>query len=215
MRPSPRRIAGGLGAAVLGGGVTAALLLGPTIGSAATDTTEPSTDEPTSDGTTETGDDGSGVLDETLAQLVEDGVLTQEQADEVAETLRADLPPIVMIAPGLPGEPGGPGRFDREFGPDEGTIRIGPARQHLDTIAEAIGIEPEALLEELRGGATVAEVAEANGVDPQAVIDALVAEYTERVTEWVESGASTDESADEEPTDESTDVTDTTEATTT
>ena len=54
-------------------------------------------------------------------------------------------------------------------------------------IAEAIGIDvDDAASTSLRSGSTVAEIAEANGVDPQVVIDALVADYTERVTAWIE-----------------------------
>ena len=61
----------------------------------------------------------------------------------------------------------------------------------------------------MRNGATVAEIAEANGVDPQVVVDALVADYTERVTAWVEGEQPT---ADESP--ESDDVTESTTETT-
>ena len=64
-------------------------------------------------------------------------------------------------------------------------------------IAEALGIDVETLRDELRSGATIAEIAEANGVDPQVVIDALVAEYTERVTAWIEG----EQLAEEESTD--------------
>ncbi len=77
-------------------------------------------------------------------------------------------------------------------------------------IAEAIGIDVETLQEELRNGSTVAEIAEANGVDPQAVVDALVADYTERVTAWIEGEQTT---SDESP--ESGDVTESTTETTT
>ena len=76
-------------------------------------------------------------------------------------------------------------------------------------VAEAIGIDVETLQEELRNGSTVAEIAEANGVDPQAVVDALVADYTERVTAWIEGEQTT---SDESP--ESGDVTESTTETT-
>jgi hypothetical protein len=81
----------------------------------------------------------------------------------------------------------------------------------LDVIAEAIGIDAETLREDLAGGATIAEIAEANGVDPQVVIDALVAEYTERVTSLVEG----EQPASDEPpaSDESGDTEDSTETT--
>ena len=53
----------------------------------------------------------------------------------------------------------------------------------------------------------MAEVAEANGVDPQVVIDALVADYSERVTAWIEGEQQTitteieESTGTEEPTD--------------
>ena len=47
----------------------------------------------------------------------------------------------------------------------------------------------------------MAEVAEANGVDPQIVIDALVADYTERVTAWIEGEQQTVTTETEETTD--------------
>ena len=45
----------------------------------------------------------------------------------------------------------------------------------LDSVAEAIGIEPEALLEALADGKSIAEVAEEHNVDSQAVTDAILA----------------------------------------
>lgn len=65
--------------------------------------------------------------------------------------------------------PGGPGHAMRGM--------------KLEAAAEAIGITEEELREQLRGGATLAEVAEANGVDRQAVVDALVAAGNEQLDE--------------------------------
>jgi hypothetical protein len=47
--------------------------------------------------------------------------------------------------------------------------------------AHSIGIEPRALLQELRSGKTIAEVATEHGVQPRAVIDAIEAAATARV----------------------------------
>jgi uncharacterized protein (DUF433 family) len=47
--------------------------------------------------------------------------------------------------------------------------------------ARTIGIEPRALVRELRGGKTIAQVATEHGVQPQAVIDALEAAATARI----------------------------------
>jgi hypothetical protein len=59
----------------------------------------------------------------------------------------------------------------------------------LRTAADTIGIDVRDLVAGLRDGQTLAQVAEANGVDPQAVIDALVARSTERITKVVNGDA--------------------------
>ena len=132
-----------------------------------------------------------------LQPLVDSGSLTEEEADAIVAELAAGLPnftgPQILVGPDIqvgPGGPAFPGREDR--GPGRGQFRIISG----EVIAEAIGIDVETLREELRSGATVAEIAEANGVDPQVVVDALVADYTERVTAWIEGEQP---AADEEP----------------
>jgi transposase-like protein len=64
-------------------------------------------------------------------------------------------------------------------------------------VAEAIGIEPDALREALDAGQSVADVATANGVDPAAVVDALVDHAEERLAEKVAEGDLTQAEADE------------------
>src|SRR5688572_6612829 len=49
-------------------------------------------------------------------------------------------------------------------------------------VAEAIGIPADDLRAALRDGQTIAEVAEANGVEPEAVVDTLVGQAGERLT---------------------------------
>jgi hypothetical protein len=227
MRPHYRRIAGGVAAAVLGGGVTAALLLGPSQTGAAPPTSSEVVDtDETESGETGTSDtespaaEGDSRLRELLQPLVDSGALTEEDADALVAELAMAIParafpniqvgPDIFVRPGLPGAPDVPGR------PGEG----GPWREHrlpfvgLDVIAETIGIDAETLREELVGGATIAEIAEANGVDPQAVIDALVAEFTERVTDLVEGEQPTSDAPPaSEATEDDTDSTATTEAT--
>lgn len=97
-----------------------------------------------------------------LADLVENGTITAEQADAVAAHLAASWD--------FPGR-----RFHR--------IHAG-----LDVVAATIGITEADLVEALRNGDTASEVAEANGVDTQTVIDAIVAEVNARVDEAVAAG---------------------------
>ena len=123
-------------------------------------------------------DDGDGWVDSALDGLVDDGTLTQSQADAVADTLQAAAPSTCRVGPWHHG-----GLFD--FG---GSV--------LDEAADAIGIEEDDLLDALRDGQTIAEVAEGEGVDPQAVIDALVAATRERLDDAVADGRIEQEDAD-------------------
>lgn len=117
-------------------------------------------------------------LGEILAPLVDDGTLTQEQADKVVETLTA-------AGPAGRGGPGGRGRH--------GHAR----REGVDAAATALGMTAEELRTELRSGSTIAQVAEAKGVELQTVIDAMVAEVKEELDEAVTAGRITQEKADE------------------
>jgi hypothetical protein len=62
--------------------------------------------------------------------------------------------------------------------------------------ADAIGIGPVALLGQLRGGGTIAEVAEAHGVDPDAVVDAVADALRERLRSAVDNGWISEDEAD-------------------
>jgi uncharacterized protein (DUF433 family) len=121
---------------------------------------------------------------ERLAQAVEAGWLTQDEADARAEGLEERIADLVNgdLAPfhGPIALPGGWGLGD------------GP----IAAAAEAIGITPAALLEALRGGATLADVAEDQGVAVDAVIDAIVDAMRARLDRAVEDGWLTRERAD-------------------
>jgi uncharacterized protein (DUF433 family) len=78
-----------------------------------------------------------------------------------------------------------------------GVLGTGP----IESAAEAIGIEPSALLAAIRDGQTVAEVAQANGVDPATVVDAIVANANDRLDQAVADGELTQEQADERAAD--------------
>jgi polyhydroxyalkanoate synthesis regulator phasin len=121
-------------------------------------------------------------IKDALSGLVEDGSITQEQADEVATTLgEADL--------GWHGHHGG--------------------WHGLETAAEALGMTEDELRTALEvDGATLATVAEDRGVDVQTVVDALAADVRERVAEAVEEGRLTQEQADQRLADLEQQVTD-------
>jgi len=121
-------------------------------------------------------------LRETLQALVDDGTLTSEQADAVTSYLVENRPER-----GERGEEGRHGRPGRAFG-------LGVASE---AVTDLLGIDAQELRTQLRDGATLAEIAEAQGVEVQAVIEELVGEVEERVTNAVENGRIDQAEADE------------------
>jgi hypothetical protein len=175
-----RLAAVGLAAGLLGGGAAGLALTTPGIASGQSGESTPDS----SSGTTTTEPDGTAperearrgqFLEDTLAPLVEDGTITQEQADAVIAAIEAARP-----------ERGhfflhGPGRFGDVF----------------SAAAEAIGVEVDDLRRALRGGQTIAEVAAEHDVEVSAVVDAMVAAMKADLDEAVENGRLTQEQADE------------------
>lgn len=103
-----------------------------------------------------------------IQSLIDDGVITQEQADVIAE--RAE-------------------EARAGFG------HRGHRGARLETAADTIGIAAEDLRDAIESGSTIGEVATENGVDPQAVIDALVADKQEKLDQAVADGRLTAEEA--------------------
>jgi polyhydroxyalkanoate synthesis regulator phasin len=121
-----------------------------------------------------TAEEGAtGPLDRALDGLVEDGTLTQEQADAVREALVDELPP-------------GWARWHH----GHEILEAG-----LETAAEAIGVDVDELREALADGSSIADVAEEHGVEPSAVVDAIVAAGNERIDQAVADGDLTEEQA--------------------
>lgn len=175
-----------------------------------TDTTEvPTTDEtdetPAPDaeadetpipGRHDWGQRGVEHLRESLQDLVDDGTITAEQADAVAADLVEDS---VARAEQWMAEHGDE---LREIGerfkhrPGGGVFGRG-AGVTSEALTDLLGLEAQELREQLRDGATLAEIATAQGVEPQAVIDELVSEYQERLDNAVENGRLEQAEADE------------------
>ncbi len=133
---------------------------------------------------------------EQIQQAVEDGRLTQEEADEKIAELGTQvlehLESGELRGPEGPGGPSGPGGPGRPRGGQMDVADIDRA-----SVAEALGMTPEELHEALADGQTVADVAEAQGVALEDVADALVAAHTEQIQQGVEDGRLTQEQADE------------------
>ena len=150
-------------------------------------------DDSTADSSTaadEVRPDPSARLADVLKPLVDDGTITQAQADAVIAALVAARPE------------GGPGGGHR--GPGGPGGRIGPK---FDTIATTLGITVDEVRTGLQGGQTIAELAVANGKTAQDVIDALVAEATTRINAEVTEGTLTQDEADARLADITTRVT--------
>jgi hypothetical protein len=121
--------------------------------------------------TTTAGDEASRAITaivEKLAPLVDDGTITDAQAQAVAEQLADEF--------------GGPRGHRRGF-------RVG-----LDAAAEFLGMDVEDLASQLRDGATLAEIA---GDQTDALIAAMVADVEEHLAQAVDDGTLTQEQADE------------------
>jgi hypothetical protein len=164
-----RLAAAGLIAGLTAGGLGGLALGAPAI-SFAQDTTDSTTQEPATE-----ADHASRLL-ETLQPLIDDGTLTQAQADAVISALEAARPTV------------GPGDHRRG----------GPG---VDAAAAAIGISTDELRQALTDGSTIAEVAQSRGVDVQTVVDAMVAELQAHLDEEVASGDHTQAEADEKIAD--------------
>ena len=122
-------------------------------------------------------------LIERIQQAVEDGRITQEQADERIEQMEANvlegLQTGSWFSMGSRGRRGGPGG-------------VQPA-----LLAETLGMTTEELREALADGQTIAELAEAQGVALEDIVDASLAPMVERIQQAVEDGRITQEEADE------------------
>lgn len=134
------------------------------------------TDASATDGTTRP--DPTTRLQEVLQPLIDDGTITQAQADKVIAAVVAARP--------LGGPMGG------HHGP--GGRMGGPG---LDVVATTLGITAEEVRTALQGGQSIADLAVSTGKTAQDVIDAMVADATARINERVTAGDITQAEADE------------------
>lgn len=112
-------------------------------------------------------------LQEVLKPLVDDGTITQAQADAVIEALQAAAPQ------GGPGGPGGPGR--------------GPG---LAVVAETLGLTKAEVRDAISNGQTLAQLAEANGSSAAELVAAILADIKTHMDEKVAAGDLTQQEAD-------------------
>ena len=172
----------GLGAA---GAVAASSLLSPSEGSKAIidDAASQLGVEPS-----ELSDALKEALKNRIDEAVEDGRLTEEQADELKERIDENEYPLLggpwklglrLAGPGLDG-----------FGPFEHFAHF----ELLGAAADYLGISEDELREALEDN-TLAEMAEERGKTAAGLVQHLVATQTKRIDEAAEAGKITDEQA--------------------
>lgn len=163
-----RLAAVGMAAAIGLGGLGVAALNPLTVAGAQNAST--ATTAPASTGTAS----HDGPLKRALQKLVADGTLTQEQADKVLATTKAEA----------------------QAAKDQRKEKGKANRQELlKVVADAIGTTPAKVTEGLKGGTSIAEQAKAAGVDRQVVDDAVTKVLTARIDAAVQDGKLTDEQA--------------------
>ncbi|MCP3913304.1 MAG: hypothetical protein GY713_20440 [Actinomycetia bacterium] len=150
---------------LLVGGLALGSVLSPISFASAQDDTDPSIEAPAGESAEQgrSGPHHQGRLGtEVLDRMVEDGVIDQATADDIAEWLEAD-------------------KAERQA---EHEAR---RTEHLETVAGYIGISTDDLQAALEEGQSLAEIAEANAKDVDELVDELVADATadiqERATE--------------------------------
>ena len=127
-------------------------------------------------------------VESVIKGLVDDGTLTQEQADKVLAALQS----AGIGQGGFPGGmPGGDG--DGDGGRGRGGVGMFGG---LDSVATLLGISTSDIQTALANGQTLAQIAEANGKTAQDVIDVLVQAVKDHFTPEVASGEHTQEEAD-------------------
>jgi polyhydroxyalkanoate synthesis regulator phasin len=180
--PSNRRNATiGVGAGLLAGGAIGLLVAMPGFSSAADDpATSPAAAivvEQDATVPTDAERPEPGVkLREMLQDLVDDGTITSDQADAVADHLIENRP-------------------DKgDHGPRHGRRGHRPGFDG-EVVAEVIGVDAETIRDAVRSGSSLADVATENGVDPQTLIDAIVADAQGHLDLAVENGRLTAEEA--------------------
>lgn len=114
-------------------------------------------------------------LQKVLQPLIDDGTITQAQADKVIAALAAARP---------------------EGGPMGGRKMIGRGGFGLDAVATALGITAADVRTALQSGQSLADLAVSKGKTAQDVIDAIVAEATTKINAEVTAKHLTQANAD-------------------
>ncbi len=132
-------------------------------------------------------------IEEHLTTAVENGRLTQAEADERLSTARENITERLQES-WQPKQ----GPRDGDKGPRDGDKGPRGGNPHDAIIAEQLGMTSDELREALQDGETsVADLAADKGVALDTIVDAIVSEIEERLSTAVENGRLTQAEADE------------------
>jgi len=129
--------------------------------------------------------------DQVLDKAVEEGNLTQDQAERIRERAAEGF------GPGMMGGGFGRGMMGRGM-MDRGWGIMGDSEDSLIAIAaDKLGMTVDELTTQLKDGKTVADLAKEKGVDLQTIVDAFMAARQETLNQAVTDGKITQEQADQ------------------
>jgi hypothetical protein len=127
---------------------------------------------------------------QVLGEAVSEGVLTQDQADEIQERMDQGFGP--GMHDGFFGLR--EGRFGRGFGP--GGFPGDPEHSLMSIAAEKLGMTASDLATELQGGKSIADVAGEKGVNTDDIASAYLTQLQDNLDQAVADGRITQSQAD-------------------
>lgn len=126
-------------------------------------------------------------MKDALKTLVDDGTITQAQADSIIAKFNDAAESFKNGRGGHNGQGMKPGRG----------MGFGESFKGMKEAYEALNMSPAELGQEILSGKTLADIARAKGVDPQVLIDAATAPIKEHLDRSVADGKMTQAEADE------------------
>jgi uncharacterized protein (DUF433 family) len=137
---------------------------------------------------------------EALDSAVENGRLTQEQADAIQEHMAGEIPECVnepwsgRMERGMMAHPAGP-KSPEDMAGGRGAFGM-RSSSLLDVTAEQLGLTVDEVVDELSAGISIADLAANHNVDVQLIVDTFLAAHQETLSTAVENGRLTQEQAD-------------------
>lgn len=128
---------------------------------------------------------------DVLKQAVEEGLLTQEQADQLAERWADRQGPMGPMGFGVPG-----GRARGGWGGPAWKMGMRGGTSVMSVAAEKLGLTVDELATAMGTDKSIADVAKEKGVDVAVIIDAVVAKQAEQLKSLVADGRITQKKAD-------------------